>query len=809
MGDRQRSPSTPTRRPAAASPQPAPAGNAAFLAPPGATSLATPTPGLPPLNPNLPAIPPQPWYSRLASVGNDIVSWPIDQGTRLVNRGQAAYRGWTLEEEEAHDADVDQARKAMQQRDQVMRDEEARRRARPNPTTPPTTPVVPGPRAATPPRPGGPPVPGAPGYVPPAGAAGSAPDLQVSSSSGILTFNMTHLNLDLTKMSAEYSFIPNFCFPVLMAAMATRESGNKFFSFNTASSASGQLQYTNITYEAVVVAAKKYKELLKPEYITEYNRQREIYENDSDLAALVKELPNSHKFPLTIKVNIDGKEILKINPEYSFFPFYFLPRAKNRAIIDPVTKEAIGTKRTDKRFFIDCRYYPDEIAFIIAYGGEMLSRFSLIQDAYKLGGVKGIFPVTVAVGKTSAEEARAENLKSVQKREESEAAERARIGLIDKTLRTDNERLAENPITFPYYLFYVTHFAGQSGSKWVIKTDAFLQAAKITDKYQWTDPAVASWDDQEIRPEIHLGTGYGDWFKNCNLDAHPFLYTKRYSKKEVQNKVHENSDEWRKGWILSEEPDGERFFFACIWKTFVDKMKEDIQGYYKKAYTSFVEPTKTNLKDSPLYMVPVGSVNTPNAAYLFANYSARISNYYSNIKPKIQEAIFGKVYKSYQDALGGVTYERFVDAPVEDQMESQNIEGVLETKLGNGFVQRAQEDSFNFFSIYFGMQGWGTTPSTSKEPFYYQPEAFKAAAPPYTKIAGAVKSRYSGANYQIIEILNPDLSSEKEAWKAQREAYNTENPGKEGQIGDGQLLGRYINSNGAAIPIEVIPKKKT
>jgi hypothetical protein len=133
----------------------------------------------------------------------------------------------------------------------------------------------------------------------------------------------------------------------------------------------------------------------------------------------------------------------------------------------------------------------------------------------------------------------------------------------------------------------------------------------------------------------------------------------------------------------------------------------------------------------------------------------------------------------------------------------------LETKLGNGFVQRAQEDSFNFFSIYFGMQGWGTTPSTSKEPFYYQPEAFKAAAPPYTKIAGAVKSRYSGPNYQIIEILNPDLSSEKEAWKAQRETYNAENPGKEGQIGNGQLLGRYINSNGVAIPIEVLPKKKT
>lgn len=798
MTDRQRSPSTPTRRPSAPVTNPT---TSPLLAPVTYPLLAPPGGGLPPLNPSLPTIPPQPWYERVASGANNLLWHPIDTVTRLNNEGQAAFHNFMeTQRENIQDTFNDIKQSNAMARTPMMPGTTAPSN-RPNPTTPPTTPVVPGPRAATPPRPGGPPVQGAPGYVPPAGAAGSAPGLEVTSSSGILTFNMTHLNIDVTKMSAEYSFIPNFCFPVLMAAMATRESGNKFFGFNTASSASGQLQYTNIGYEQVSVAAKKYKELLKQEYMTEYNRQKEIYDNDSDLAQLVSELPNAGDHKLTIKVNIEGKEVLKINPDKSFFPFYWLPRNKNRVIKDSTTGQEV-TLRTDKRFFIDCRYYPDEIAFIIAYGGEMLDRFTLIQNCFKLGGVEGILPVTVAKGNISAEEAKAENLKSLQKRAEFEAIERARIGSIDKKLQTKNEKLAENPITFPYYLFYVTHFGGVNGSKWVIKTDAFLQAAGITDKYQWTDPAIGSYEDQEERPEIHLGTGYGDWFANCNLDAHPFLFTKRYSKKQVENKVHENSEEWKKGWILSEEPSGTAFFFASLWSTFVGEMKSNIEGFYGKAYTTFVEPTKTNSKDSPLYMVPVGSINTPNAAYLFANYSARISNYYSNIKPKIQEAIFGKVYKSYQDALGGVSYERFINAPVEDQMESQNVEGILRTKLGNGFVETTQADSFNFFSIFFGTQGWGVTPSTSKEPFYYQPEAFKAAAPPFVRIASAVKQRYQGQDYQIIELLN----SSQPDWATQREAYNKTHPGKENQIGTKQQLGRYINSNGVAIPIEVIKK---
>jgi hypothetical protein len=555
-------------------------------------------------------------------------------------------------------------------------------------------PVIPGPMANSPPGSGSgsgmgsgsgaPPVATRKEIRPPVNLpAGSLPDYRPDPpGKSMRPFDLTKLNLFQVKsFSAENSYNLNFNLILSQMSIGIREGGRSNWVANAGagSTAMGVLQYVSSTgLGCAIKAARAYEKLLLEDYRTEYEKQKEIFTNDSNVLKLLSTVYKSQTtIPQSVVADSSHPSGFRMIPDKNPFPFFIFDTGQS------ILKNGL--------WFADSRLFADEMAFIAVFGKLATDQVEEVLREYKVGNdllLEDKNKNDVKLGDSSS-------------------------GTLDGV--------------FPYWLTYVSHFIGSNG--WFCKIDAILQEAKATDKYQWTSPALGGVLDSDYDTGTQRNFGV--------IDGHSFLYMKEpgkswyYTDAEIKAGAHKTSPGYKGNYVLTSlNNDGRRlWFYGSLWSTFVSKCKSDTEDNYKVYYDEVVKPNINGTAPSNIQFAAFKPSEDKRQVLLFKNYSDKINEYYS-LKDAYQKKVTKRDLPSiyhYLEALVSETAasnaQRRIDFPNTDdykkakkRQDTPSLDtGWRNTISGNREMSEEMEKEFpehflhfmNFLMICFANVGYG------------------------------------------------------------------------------------------------------
>jgi len=552
---------------------------------------------------------------------------------------------------------------------------------------------------------------------------------------GLRPFDIRKLDLfKLANFSADIGYTLNFNMVLLRAAMARREAGliligpkgkrvaygERWYSTND-SSATGLLQYLGIWAMAAVLekAPKAYRDLLLPEYVDEYNAEKEAWSTNQ---RILKEYQLMKPAWFDARTEVDPNNPAQRRWKKEHNPYPFLPMQ----VRDGSTFTNIH--------YLDSRFAVDEMAFLDTFGNMVEEQLKCVVDnlvIYGAGEQKAsLVPELVASGNPDNGTYRVK-------------------GRIDGV--------------FPYWAMYIAHFAGTSAAPKWIRADNILLASNSRDKYQWTSPAlgVGPNDNPLSKKDDTLDL----YYQNDAAFAikNPFAmmpdeknkvpgtnsFIKSYTMKEFGQGLHRAHQGYTKGYILTSLPSSDLCFYGNTWDKVIGGMQKDMHDYYVKAYNKYVLPNIQGIADKYKLKAYRPSPEKQQVL-LFADFSDRINEYYR------KRDDFFLAFTGLGPEAKGLSVLEILDRDLQSNLPTQ---GAYREQMSQDMMPDMFEHFLNFYSIYAANKGYGLY--SEGEPIIPQLNI----SPTVTAIALTREEKYQELEADLRKdhwIINPNVSLTKD-----------------------------------------------